>query len=189
MDTRHLFIISGPSGSGQDSIIEGLAERVTIERVITSTTRKPRPGETEGHPYYFLDRSVFEAGIAEGRFIEWAQEYNDELYGVTRDELERVAGCGKAGIWKMEWKGVVTAKRLFPGIVAILISAPIESIEARLRNRDNPTEAYLAERMAYTREWLGHTDIYDYTIENHDGQLEQAVESAEAIIEKHRKAV
>lgn len=186
MDTKHLFIISGPSGSGQDSVIEGLARRIDIERVITSTTRKPRPGETEGHPYYFLDRSIFEAGIAEEKFIEWAQEYNDELYGVTREELERVAGCGKTGIWKMEWKGVVTAKRLFPHIIAILISAPLESIEARLRRRDNPSEAYLSERMAYTREWMHHTDIYDYTIENRDGQLEAAVDAVEAIIKKHR---
>lgn len=187
METNTLFIISGPSGSGQDSVIEGLAERFPVERVITSTTRKPRSGETDGHPYYFLDRPTFEAGIAEGKFIEWAREYNDELYGVTHEELARVADCEKIGIWKIEWKGVVTAKRLFPGIVAILISAPLESIEARLRKRDNPTEAYLAERMSYTREWLKHTDIYDHTIENRDGNLEKAVREAATIIENHRK--
>jgi guanylate kinase len=182
METKTIFIISGPSGSGQDSIIEGLANYLELERVITSTTRKPRAEETEGHPYYFLDRSVFEAEIAENRFIEWAQEYNDELYGVTRDELGRVARCGKVGIWKMEWKGVMTAKRLFPNIVAILISAPLESIEVRLRKRDNPTEAYLAERMAYTREWLNHMDIYDHTITNEDGRLKDAILQTAEII-------
>ena len=187
METKHLFIISGPSGSGQDSDIEGLSGRFPVERDVTSTTRKPRPGETDGHPYYFLDRPTFEAGIDGGKFIEWAREYNDELYGVTHEELARVADCGKTGIWKIEWKGVVTAKRLFPDIVAILISAPLESIEARLRKRDNPTEAYLAERMAYTREWLEHTDIYDHTIENRDGNLEEAVQAAATIIENCRE--
>lgn len=182
MNTKTLFIISGPSGSGQDSIIEGLAERFPLERVITSTTRKPRTGESDGKPYYFLSHADFEQRIAEGKFIEWAKEYNDKLYGVTKEELERVATCGQVGIWKIEWKGVVTAKKLFPGIIAILISAPIESIEARLRKRDNPSEEYLAERMAYTREWMSHTDIYDYTIENKDGQLEEAIEQAAKII-------
>jgi len=185
MDTRSLFIISGPSGSGQDSVIEGLGELFLLERVITTTTRKPRGGESDGKPYYFLSRDDFERKIAEGKFIEWAKEYNDELYGVTREELERVAASGTIGIWKIEWKGVVTAKRLFPGIVAILISAPLESIEARLRKRDDPTEEYLAQRMAYTREWMNHTDIYDHTIENADGELEKAVSETAEIIRKH----
>lgn len=185
MDTRSLFIISGPSGSGQDSVIEGLAKVFPLERVITSTTRKPREGESEGKPYYFLPHDVFKRKISEGKFIEWAQEYNDELYGVTKEELERVAASGAIGIWKIEWKGVATAKRLFPGIVAILISAPLESIETRLRKRDDPTEEYLAQRMAYTREWMNHTDIYDHTIENADGELEKAVSETAEIIRNH----
>jgi guanylate kinase len=189
MDTRTLFIISGPSGSGQDSVIEGLSELLPIERVITSTTRRPRTGESEGKPYYFLSREEFEARIGEGKFVEWAKEYNDELYGVSEDELRRVASCGKIGIWKIEWKGVITAKRLFPEIVAILISAPVRSIEERLRKRDNPTESYLAERMSYTKEWLNHTDIYDHTITNEDGKLEDAVRQATKIIKSHSEIV
>lgn len=185
MDTRTLFIISGPSGSGQDSVIEGLGRIFPLERVITSTTRKPRSSESDGKPYYFLSHDDFERKIAAGDLIEWAKEYNDELYGVTKEELKRVATCGQVGIWKIEWKGVVTAKRLFPDIIAILISAPLESIETRLRKRDNPTEEYLAERMAYTREWMNHTDIYDHTIENADGSLEKAVNEAADIIRKY----
>ncbi len=184
MNTDRIFIISGPSGSGQDSVIERLAEIMPIERVITSTTRPPRPGETSGAPYYFLSRDQFESGIERGDFIEWAREYNDELYGVTKEELLRVAKSQSLGIWKMEYKGVITAKSLFPNIVAILITAPLESIEARLRKRDDPTEAYLAERMTYTREWLNYTHIYDYTVENLDGKLEESVKKITEIIKE-----
>lgn len=182
MNTDRIFIISGPSGSGQDSVIERVATLMPIERVITSTTRAPRPGETNGSPYYFLSHDQFEAGIEKGAFIEWAREYNDELYGVTHEELRRVAESQSIGIWKIEYKGVITAKSLFPNIVAILITAPLESIEARLRMRDNPTEAYLAERMAYTKEWLKHTHIYDYTVENLDGKLEETVKKISKIL-------
>ena len=43
MKTKNkLFIISGPSGAGEDSIIEGLKELFSIERVVTTTTREKR---------------------------------------------------------------------------------------------------------------------------------------------------
>lgn len=185
METNRLFIISGPSCAGEDSIIDGLSGRLPIERVITTTTRELRPGETQGKPYYFVSRSEFDKKRTAGEFLEWAEEYNGQFYGVTREELERVASSGKIGVWKIEWKGVETAKRLFPDIVAILVTAPFESIESRLRKRDNLTDTYFAERMAYTREWMNHTDIYDYTIENLDGELEKSISQTEAIIRKH----
>lgn len=185
MDTNRLFIVSGPSGAGEDSIIDGLAKRFPVERVITTTTRDPRPGESSGRPYYFISRTDFERKRDDGAFAEWAEEYNGQLYGVTQEELERVAASGKIGIWKIEWKGVVTAKKLFPGIVAILIIAPIESIRIRLKKRDNMPESYLDERIAYTKEWMNHTDIYDHTIENLDGELEKSISLAEAIIRRH----
>ncbi|NTW29994.1 MAG: guanylate kinase [Candidatus Moranbacteria bacterium] len=185
MNIQSLFIISGPSGAGEDSIIDALAERLQVERVITSTTRDPRPGETHGNPYYFISRAKFSVLIDSDALAEWAEEYNGNLYGVTHDELVRVSSSGKIGLWKIEWKGVMKAKLMFPGIVAILISAPLASIEARIRRRDGLSEEYLAERMAYTREWMTHTDIYDYTIENRDGELDKAVDQAEAIIRRH----
>jgi len=185
METSRLFIISGPSCAGEDSIIDGLSGRLPIERVITTTTRKLRPGETQGKPYYFVSRSEFDKKRTAGEFLEWAEEYNGQFYGVTREELERVASSEKIGVWKIEWKGVETAKRLFPDIVAILVTAPFESIESRRRKRDNLTDTYFAERMAYTREWMNHTDIYDYTIENLDGELEKSISQTEAIIRKH----
>jgi len=185
MDTNRLFIISGPSGAGEDSIIAELYKRLPVERVITTTTRTMRPNETNGNPYYFISKKEFEGIRDENGFAEWAEEYNGQLYGVTHKELERVASSEKIGLWKIEWKGVMTAKRMFPGIIAIFITASLESIAARLRKRDNLSEAYLAERMTYTKEWLLHTDIYDYIIENRDGELEKAADRAEAIIRKH----
>ena len=94
---------------------------------------------------------------------------------------------GKTGIWKIEWKGVITAKRLFPDIVAILITVPsLDVLEARIRRRDpDVTDAYIAERMEYTREWLRHTDIYDYTVVNEEGRLDDAVQHTLDIIGKY----
>jgi guanylate kinase len=183
---KNVFIISGPAGSGKDTIIERLAGSLPFERVITTTTRAARPGETDGNPYYFVSREQFEKSVTEDRFIEHSVNENDECYGVTKEELDRVSRSGHIGIWKVDWKGVISAKRLFPGIIALLISAPIGILESRLRERDGSEKdgAYFQERMAYTREWLRHTDIYDYTIENEQGKLDEAVEKTRAIISR-----
>jgi guanylate kinase len=182
---QNLFIISGPSGAGEDSIIDGLAKLLSVERTITTTTRIPRAGESDGHPYYFISAEQFQQKIANGEIVEYAQHYNGNFYGVTNTELERVAASGGIGIWKIDYKGVETAKKMFPGIVAILITAPLTIMEQRIRTRDHLTEDYIAERMAYTREWLKHTDIYDYIVENAQGKLEEAIREVSAIIKKH----
>ena len=106
------------------------------------------------------------------------------LYGVSKAELRRISELEhRIGIWKIDWKGVESAKKLFPTIQAIFISAPLAVLEERLRSRDSlKDERYFAERMAYTREWLKHTDIYDYVVENEQDKLDQAIEDVKTII-------
>ena len=181
--TNSLFIISGPSGSGQDSVIEELARKMPIERVITTTTREKRMGEADARPYYFISKEEFEEGTKSGRFFEWAQHYNDNYYGVEFKEIERVQNSGKVGIWKIDKKGVEAVKKLLPSIQAILLYAPIEQLERRIRTRDmDASDEYVADRMAYSKEWLENTEIYDFKVLNEDGGLEKAVEDVLGII-------
>ncbi len=185
MNYKNLFIISGPSGAGEDSIIEGLRARMPINVAITTTTRAPREGESDGHPYYFVSREAFRAMINRGELAEWAQHYNDNYYGVTHAELERICADG-IGIWKIDYKGVVHAKKMFPGIIAIFIMAEsLAALEERIRARGNVSEEYVRERMAYSRQWLQHTDLYDYEVINRTGELDEAIDAVAAIIAKH----
>lgn len=180
----NLFILSGPSGAGEDSIIKGLETSLPIERVVTTTTRAMRPGESQGNPYYFIEKTVFEQRIKENAFIEYAEEYNNNYYGVTKSEIDRVLASNKIGIWKIEWKGVLTAKKLFPNIIAIFITvSDLAILEQRIRRR-NPdvSEAYLAERRSYTEEWAKHADIYDYIVYNEEGKLDKSIQKTKEII-------
>lgn len=185
---KNVFIISGPAGSGKDSIIDGLKLRLPIERIITTTTRAMRPGEYVGNPYYFVTRDSFESSLAAGEFAEHSTNENGERYGVTKTELARISAIGRIAIWRVDWKGVNTIKKLFPEIPAIYIAAPIEVLEARLRARDTGKDgAYFQERIAYTREWLQHLDIYDYQVTNEEGHLDTAIEHVKEIIESRLK--
>lgn len=183
---KNIVIISGPAGSGKDAIIDGLEKLLPTERIVTTTTRTSREGESDGHPYYFISREQFEKSIAQHDFAEYSVNENDAYYGVTKEELERVAHSGCIGIWKIDWKGVIAAKRLFPQIPAIFIEVPVEILESRLRSRDKEKgEKYFEERMSYTKEWLKHTDIYDYTIKNEQGKLDEAIQKVGEIIKRH----
>ncbi len=181
---KNIFIISGPSGAGQDSVIDGLKKLLPIEVVVTSTTRPKRSGEREGNPYYFVPFDQFEHDIRSGKFLEYAQTYNDQYYGVTHEEIQRVEKSGRIGIWKMDWRGTETAKRIFPDIISILISAPLSVLETRIRKRDNPSEEFMRSRMKYTQEFFQHLDIYDYQIENEEGKLDKTITQVKTIIEE-----
>jgi guanylate kinase len=148
-----------------------------------------RPGESQGKPYHFLSREEFEKKIKNNELAEWAEEYNNNLYGVTKKELERVANSGRIGIWKIEYKGVMSVKEKFPEIKSIYIAPPsLEVLRERIRRR-NPdiSEEYIRERMDYTREWIKHEDIYDYKVVNEEGKLEETIEKVAEIIKSQLK--
>ena len=179
---NNIFIISGPSGAGEDSIIEGLRKFLPIERVITTTTRKMRKGDKQGKPYYFITKEKFLRGVKNGDFLEHAKEYNDNYYGVTREEISRVKKSGKIGIWKIEYKGVMAIKKIMPEIKSIFINAPLEIMANRIKKRDNVSEEYVQERMEYTKKWLKHKNIYDYEIINEENKLNKAIQDVTKII-------
>ncbi len=185
MALNNIVIISGPSGAGEDSIIEGLRAFTKINRVITTTTREMRSGEKNGSPYYFISKEEFEQHIEKGEMIEWAKQYNGNLYGVTKAELERVNALRGVGAWKIEYQGVITAKQKFPEIKSILIMADsLEVLAERIRNRDHASEEFIQERMEYTKEWLRHENVYDYKVINHQNHLDEAIQKVIEILRK-----
>jgi guanylate kinase len=185
MKLDNVVIISGPSGAGEDSIIGGLTAFTTINRVVTTTTREMRPGESQGAPYYFITKEEFQTKIDNNEMIEWAKQYNDNYYGVTIDELERVNALPGIGTWKIEYKGVMTAQKLCPDILSIFIMADsLEILANRIRSRGNVSEEFIQERMEYTKEWLKHTDIYDYQVINREGRLDETIREIAGILKK-----
>lgn len=185
MALNNIVIISGPSGAGEDSIIDGLQKHIQVNRVITTTTREMRPGESNGSPYYFVSKEEFEKRIASGEMVEWAKQYNGNLYGVTKAELERVNALPGVGTWKIEYQGVITAQKLYPDILSIFVMAEsLDVLADRIRKRGNVSEEYIRERMEYTKEWLAHEDIYDYKVVNRQGKLEGAIQEVLGILSK-----
>jgi guanylate kinase len=188
MKLENIFIISGPSGAGEDSVMERLVEEMQVNRIVNITTRKMRSDEKPGKPYYFISKEEFKKKIDNDEMAEWALEYNDNYYGVTKEELQRVDNLEGIGIWKMEYKGVMTASKKFPEVPSILLMAEsLEELERRIRGQRSVTEEYIKERMDYTKEWMKHVDMYDHTVINRRGKLDEAVEKIKEIIRGYKK--
>lgn len=186
---NRLFIISGPSGAGEDTVIKGLKKHFKIIRVVTTVTRGKRKVEKQGKPYYFISKEKFEKGIKNGEFAEYAYVYG-YLYGVTFKELEKAQKeCeknNKIGIWKIDWQGVKTVKKQLPDIVSILIDPPsIKSLEKRLIKRGQDSLPVIQKRLLAAKVWLKHKDIYDYRVLNRDDKIDETIDKTAKIIKKH----
>lgn len=186
---NRLFIISGPSGAGEDTAITGLKKYFKIARVVTTVTRAREKGEKQGEPYYFISKKEFEYGIKKSEFAEYANVYGN-LYGATFKELEKVKKesetKNKIGIWKIDWQGVKTVKKNLPDIISIMIVPPsIKSLKKRLIKRGRDSAEDIKKRLKAAEIWLKHKNIYDYRVVNRDGKIDETVEKTAKIIKKH----
>jgi guanylate kinase len=180
----NIFIITGPAGAGEDSIIKELGRYIDFEKIITTTSRPMRSEDKEGVSYYFISKEDFEKGIKENGFFEYALEDNGNYYGGTYDELERVKKITKPVIWKIDYKGVINAKRILPKVKSIYIYIPLELIEKRLKNRGDSLEI-IQSRLNYAKGWYDNEHIFDFKVENEEGKLNEAVKKVARIIKEN----
>ena len=67
------IVISGPSGVGKSTITQMLlADDPLLSYSVSVTTRPPRPGETDGEHYEFVQDDEFADLVASGELAEWA---------------------------------------------------------------------------------------------------------------------
>ncbi len=181
------FIISGPSGAGEDSVIEGLGKRIKFERVITTVTRGKRLGEKEGKPYHFITVPKFKKMIKNKEFWEWAKVYGD-YRGATHKELNRLKRKKILVLWKVDYQGAETIKKKMPEVLSISISPPsLASIEKRLVKRGQDSLEVIKKRMPFTKKWLKHTKGYDYIVVNKENKLKETIDRVFKILMKSLK--
>ena len=83
-----LFVISGPSGAGKSTVVfKAMKGRDDLCFSTSVTTRAPRPGETDGKEYFFVDQARFLDMVKKDELLEHA-EYVSNLYGTPRAYVE-----------------------------------------------------------------------------------------------------
>ena len=133
-----LIVICGPSGVGKSTLIGKLlaeqSDRYGFS--ISSTTRPKRSGEADGVDYYFLPDATFDAMVADGKFIEWAN-VGGQRYGTSVAAVEAVATSGKVCLLDLDVQGVqALVDRGDLLSYCVWIAAPsLDALRARLRAR------------------------------------------------------
>jgi guanylate kinase len=172
--TPAVLVVTGPSGAGKGTLIRELVERVPgIEATVSATTRERRRGEEDGREYWFLTDDDFLARVGRGEFLEHVDYVSGHRYGTLRSELDRIAANGHVPLLELETEGALRVKHEVPGAVTIFISARVEELEQRLRDRATESAGEIGERIELARKQLEQAGEFDYVIEN--DELDRAV--------------
>ena len=184
---RHpmLLVVSSPSGGGKTTIVRALLKSdPELAYSVSSTTRKPRPDETDGRDYDFLTREAFRRLIDAGQFFEWAEVYGN-LYGTRRDRIEQILAQGRDVALDIDVQGAMSVRRRMPDAVLVFLVPPsMEVLEQRLRGRGQNDEQEIARRLREARDEIAASDRFDYRILN--DRLDDAIATVRAVIAAER---
>ena len=165
-----MFILSSPSGAGKTTIARKLlAAEPDLAMSVSATTRPMRPGEVDGHDYYFLTRERFERDIEADAFLEYARVF-DHLYGTPRARITPTLDAGQDILFDIDWQGTQQLRqRAGDDVVPVFILPPgIDELRRRLTNRATDGADVIEARMARARSEISHWDGYNYVVINDD---------------------
>jgi guanylate kinase len=167
-----LLILAGPAGVGKSTLCDRLVAEVPgFERVITATTRPPRPNEAHARDYHFLSEAEFDARLAANDFLEWAWVHRKYRYGTLKSAvLDRLPAANL--VMNIDVQGVRsirTAAENLPVLKSRLVTifvAPdsLDVLRERLAGRGAVTEEELARRLQSAELELAERNAYDYVI-------------------------
>jgi guanylate kinase len=165
-----MVILSSPSGAGKTTLVNLLSKYNDFEISISHTTRKPRPNETSGKDYYFVNDQEFKRLIKNEEFLEYAKVFNN-YYGTTRTPVINSLNKGKNVLFDIDWQGAdqIKNKNLDFKLITFFILPPSKQIlYERLSNRDMKDKLIAEERMKQFERDVLHWINYNYVVINDD---------------------
>lgn len=183
-----LVVISSPSGGGKDSVINALIKLLpNSARLVTTTTRLPRPGNQEGVDYYFVTAEEFEKKITNQELVEY-NNYAGNYYGIEKKHLFFALDKYEIVFTQIEVNGKHNLdKQNIQHLSFFLLPESLEILAERIRKRGGVDEKTLQKRLKIAQEEIESSGDYDYKIVNKDGYFEQTVEQIRSLIEQAKR--
>ncbi|WP_299075052.1 guanylate kinase [uncultured Paraglaciecola sp.] len=188
----NLFILAAPSGAGKSSLINALLEKHpatdehnnAMQVSVSHTTRAPRPGETDGVHYHFVDHAEFESLIEQGAFFEHAEVFG-HYYGTSRVVIEHTLQQGIDVFLDIDWQGARQVKAQIPDTATIFVAPPSKAeLERRLNERGQDSAEVIAKRMVKAVSEISHYHEFDFIVVNDN--FDAALSELDAIVTTRR---
>ena len=178
-----LFVISGPSGVGKDTILNQMKKIYPSNHyVVTVTTRKKRVNEIDGKDYFFVTNKEFQDMIDSNEFLEWATVYNNN-YGVPKNQVFLALSENKNVIIKADIQGAKTIKNTIDGTTTIFINPPdISKLADHLSSRMSESKESFRLRMETSLLEIASQNEFDHVVNNPEGKIDQTLKKINAII-------
>jgi guanylate kinase len=162
-----LTVLSGPSGVGKSTVISHLrTHHPDVWVSVSVTTRAPRPGETDGVEYHFVDGADFARMVEAGELLEHAQ-YAGNWYGTPRAAVEARLAEGRPTLLEIDLQGARQVRQAMPDAVLVFLAPPSwEELVGRLTGRGTEDAAVVRRRLDTARIELAAEDEFDVVIVN-----------------------
>ncbi|HOO74156.1 MAG: guanylate kinase [Thermotogae bacterium] len=177
-----LYVVSGPSGAGKSSIIKKALDQVDgFTFSVSYTTRKQRPGETDGEDYFFIDMEKFEELKKSGDFLEWA-EVHGNFYATSKTHIKSRLDEGYNIVLDVDVQGALNIVRQMPEETVLIFIAPpsYDELKKRLTGRGTETEKDLTKRLEDAKWELKQVEHFHYLIVNQN--LDESINQVISII-------
>ena len=183
LKTPKVFLISGPSAVGKDTVINILKkEYINFHYVITAVTRKPRINEKNGLNHFFLNNKEFTSLIDNDELLEWSKVYKN-YYGVPKNQIYKPLSEGKNVLLRVDVQGAKKIKKILPDLIMIFIQPEsIVSIKNRLLAREMKSESDIKIRLDSFSSEMEYSKHFDHIITNIEDKIEYVVSDVKNII-------
>ncbi|RJO68335.1 guanylate kinase [Nocardia panacis] len=164
-----LVVLVGPSAVGKSTVVRCVRERLPeLVFSVSATTRAPRPGEVDGRDYHFVARERFDAMIAAGELLEWADIHGGlQRSGTPAQPVRAALSKGKPVLIEVDLNGARSIRAAIPEAMLVFLAPPSwDELVARLTGRGTESPEVIARRLETARIELAACDEFDTVIVN-----------------------
>jgi len=184
-----LFILTGPSGVGKSTVEARVRELMpSLVKVITYTTRSPRPHEKNGVHYHFVSDAEFKDMVRAGEFLEWAHVYT-HMYGNSKQAVREALQQGHV-VMVIDVQGASSIKQRLPEHTHTIFIQPEteDALKKHLQAREKSDPSDAQARLSKAQAELARAKEFDFVVTNKEGKIEQTVAEIAKIIQNVEKA-